>query len=490
MADIRINALATTAASTASDDFVAVDGSANGTRKLNAFSPTFGGNATVGGNLTVSGTGGIAASAGSVTATGAGTAIVRHFVATGTGLATEVGLTLDNQGTGGKKYTWWSLASSSGLGANGTLILRNETDSITPIAIAPTSGNVTLAGNLTVSGTGTSSFNKGSSGTAVSFLSGNNSNYLDISIGRATQEHYLAVAAASGNYVSGTVAGDFALNVANGANFVFGHAGSLLGTWKANGNLLIGGVIDGGQKLQVNGTASFADAVTVGGADKVLTITSTASTPGFTMRQTGGIAANRNWGIVINNSANGDFILRRSTTTSGDPTTAVLTFDSSSNATFAGDLTVSGGNVGVGGAPSAGIGVRVSGTNFAGLYQYGLLHDGELSGTTESNGLTAAGSIKASTAVTDFNAISVVKPGMGSGASIVTSRGLQITNLGVGGGITHVYGIDIQAQSGAATTNVAIRAAGKIMFTSLPTSSVGLATGELWNDSGTVKIAL
>jgi hypothetical protein len=51
MADIRINALATTAASTASDDFVAVDGSANGTRKLNAYSPTFGG------NLTVSGTG-------------------------------------------------------------------------------------------------------------------------------------------------------------------------------------------------------------------------------------------------------------------------------------------------------------------------------------------------------------------------------------------------------------------------------------------------
>lgn len=61
MADIRINALATTAASTASDDFLAVDGSANGTRKLNAYSPTFGGNltvsgaATLAGNLTVSG---------------------------------------------------------------------------------------------------------------------------------------------------------------------------------------------------------------------------------------------------------------------------------------------------------------------------------------------------------------------------------------------------------------------------------------------------
>ena len=51
MADIRINSLSTTAASTASDDFVAVDGSANGTRKLNAYSPTFGGNLTVSGTL-------------------------------------------------------------------------------------------------------------------------------------------------------------------------------------------------------------------------------------------------------------------------------------------------------------------------------------------------------------------------------------------------------------------------------------------------------
>ena len=55
MADKRINALANTAPSTASDDFIAVDGTTNGTRKLNAFSPTFGGNATVTGTLTVNG---------------------------------------------------------------------------------------------------------------------------------------------------------------------------------------------------------------------------------------------------------------------------------------------------------------------------------------------------------------------------------------------------------------------------------------------------
>lgn len=56
MADIRIKDLTTTASSTASDDFIAVDGTTNGTRKLNAFSPTFGGNATVTGTLTANGT--------------------------------------------------------------------------------------------------------------------------------------------------------------------------------------------------------------------------------------------------------------------------------------------------------------------------------------------------------------------------------------------------------------------------------------------------
>ena len=55
MPDIRIKDLTTTASTTASDDFFAADGTTNGTRKLSAYSPTFGGNATVGGTLTVSG---------------------------------------------------------------------------------------------------------------------------------------------------------------------------------------------------------------------------------------------------------------------------------------------------------------------------------------------------------------------------------------------------------------------------------------------------
>jgi len=41
MADIRIKDLATTATTTASDDFMAVDGATNGTRKMNAAAPAF-----------------------------------------------------------------------------------------------------------------------------------------------------------------------------------------------------------------------------------------------------------------------------------------------------------------------------------------------------------------------------------------------------------------------------------------------------------------
>ena len=49
MADIRIKDLATTATTTASDDFMAVDGVTNGTRKLSANAPSFLGNITSGG---------------------------------------------------------------------------------------------------------------------------------------------------------------------------------------------------------------------------------------------------------------------------------------------------------------------------------------------------------------------------------------------------------------------------------------------------------
>ena len=69
MADIRINALATTATSSASDDYIAIDGAANGTRKLSVYSPSFGGNLTVSGVSTI-GSGGTGATTGTLTLSG------------------------------------------------------------------------------------------------------------------------------------------------------------------------------------------------------------------------------------------------------------------------------------------------------------------------------------------------------------------------------------------------------------------------------------
>ena len=54
MADIRIKDITTTASASLTGDFFPIDGT-TGTRKLSAFSPTFGGNATVTGTLTANG---------------------------------------------------------------------------------------------------------------------------------------------------------------------------------------------------------------------------------------------------------------------------------------------------------------------------------------------------------------------------------------------------------------------------------------------------
>jgi hypothetical protein len=54
MPDIRIKDLTTEASASVTSDFLPIDGN-TGTRKLSAFNPSFGGNATVGGTLTVNG---------------------------------------------------------------------------------------------------------------------------------------------------------------------------------------------------------------------------------------------------------------------------------------------------------------------------------------------------------------------------------------------------------------------------------------------------
>jgi hypothetical protein len=114
MADIRINALTTTATASASDDYIAIDGSANGTRKLSAYSPTFGGNLTVSGtDIRVNNTTGY------------------FYVDSGSSLT---GMILSRTGN----------------------VLELATANVVRLTIS-SAGNTTLGGNLTVSGTGNSS---------------------------------------------------------------------------------------------------------------------------------------------------------------------------------------------------------------------------------------------------------------------------------------------------------------------------------------------
>ena len=204
MADIRINALATTAASTASDDFIAVDGSANGTRKLNAYSPTFGG------NLTVSGTG-VSTFSSEIAANKSGSNI--SFSALGS--TVKSGLWTNADGT----MTWGDYAT-------GTKSLKLNT----------TTGDATLSGNLTVSGTqmqmgGVNPFIQGTTGAG---------------------------------YIQFQNAGDVVV-ASNTGKLVLIANGSTRATVATTGNFLIGTTTDGGQKLQVNGTAYVSGDATFAG---------------------------------------------------------------------------------------------------------------------------------------------------------------------------------------------------------------------------------
>lgn len=141
MADIRINSLPTTASASSSDDFLALDGATNGTRKLNAYSPTFGGNLTVSGTATTSGKLTVSTTAGQegMLVTGVSGEWTGRFQANTTS-GSSYGLLI----RGGTNTSDKALSVYNAGGTTELVQVRGD-------------GLTTLAGNLTVSGTGTSS---------------------------------------------------------------------------------------------------------------------------------------------------------------------------------------------------------------------------------------------------------------------------------------------------------------------------------------------
>ena len=523
MADIRIKDLATTAASTASDDFVAVDGSANGTRKLNAYSPTFGG------NLTVSGTGG---SASTISTIGTGTnaeqnSLLVDATTSGTpaaGYGPSIRFTRKGN-DGGSSSTSGAIKSVAIAGTGGNqynadiIIAPRLGGSLVDALTVKTDGGATLAGNLTVSGgTGTIDATSGTASaslnlvgrsagaartaTIVSNSSGSlvfssegagNAMTLNASTGNLSVAYNLTV---SGTTITHNVSstGDVAVTQQNssagtGASTSFklqndaaingtlqlassGFSG--YGAWIANstmlycngnlvlmadggyldftaggnsskmrlastGNFLLGTVIDGGQKLQVAGTANITGDTTFGGntvsivpssASAALVLKRTSNSYGATVEFN--TTTTNKWFMGLRGLVNDSFYIYNNV--GGDN---ALIIDTSSNATFAGKIT-------------AGQWLPVAASKM------------QTASTANSYVVTLANT-----------------------ASSGNGYGLRLhTNLTT----SSDYLLVASSGADAGTIRFIVKSNGTINAPSLPTSASGLSAGDIWNDGGTLKI--
>jgi hypothetical protein len=368
MADIRIKDLTTTASSTAADDFFAADGATNGTRKLSAYSPTFGGNATVSGNLTVNGGG---------THLFGGT--TRVSTANGTAATFSLLQAAQQQ---------WAVE----IPASSTNLRLRAVDAGVDALTLGTNGSATVGGALTVNSTFTSS---GSSTTLTSQFANTLTgaiNILNLQLRRgdsangfsrlmwgtgATTEWSLGSRSGDTNiYLWDEVANAERLKIASSTGNVSISAttaststssGALVVGNGTSGGLGVGGAIWGGGKVHV-GSAGYAD----GGAK--LNVYATPSDAGYLygIRLSDNSTATLALGLQTPTGTTSSFIHSNIALGFGTVGTAALNINTSqqvqvltttaSTSTSSGALVVSGG-VGVAGAIVTGGIVRCGGSN-------------------------------------------------------------------------------------------------------------------------------
>ena len=374
MADIRINSLPTTASASSSDDFLALDGATNGTRKLNAYSPTFGGNATVGGAIIGSssetkiqssstaaririsggtendGAGviiggstdggipntGILAMAGATIASWSSTAFNTASgknLGVGGNLTVSGGTATFQDPTNSYRVTLTTAAAKSVLATSfgGSSLALRTNGSATDALLIDSSLNTTISGNLTVSGTGiqqlggngalvklgvpTNAPNTNLVGNLLQVKTGSGIAYITIGNGDSANSTAY-VGGASGFTLFGTVT----------------DAGVLTESARipTTGNLLIGTTTDGGQKLQVNGTGRFFGAVGNSNGSGFVSYGPNGTDTGARIWCFSDGAAYIDAGATTGTDA-GKLFLR-----TGSSLNTALTLDSSQNATFAG----------------------------------------------------------------------------------------------------------------------------------------------------------
>ncbi len=249
----------------------------------------------------------------------------------------------------GGGLTWYD---TSGNAANITLPASGVSWNVPSSRVL--GGNWTTSGNLTVSGGtitgGASGMSLASGGTNQNITltpSGTGQvNFNRWVAARTTAPSSLAATSGSISFVTnGSVAGTQDTWVFDTGytdqSYRFKVGGTDRMVIAANtGNVLVGTTTDGGQKLQVNGTASFADAVTVGGT---LTVNSNRIQVGKSGSGTGGNLrcvsddGNTRWLVGLLGAAGATNFSIYDLVNSREP----LAISAAGNTTIAGDLTVS-----------------------------------------------------------------------------------------------------------------------------------------------------
>ena len=285
MADIRIKDLATTATTTASDDFMAVDGATNGTRKMNAAAPAFLTSVTTPSltspaatNLTLGlGTGGTALTLTNSTLAAAFAGVITTTSASGTVVSIPSGadnnrvIAIRNSGDTFSAFIGMSAAGNYvGSGANGDVMIRNDGGNI---GFSANNAGVYYNGLFSPAGlavTGTvsiSSTTAGASNAGALVVQGG------ISAGQSAQASYFggSISFPSDQGIISTVNDgrlflDGSLNQSGGSIVLFGSAhGSFPAHTIYSANTHVYKNVSGTQQLSLSLTAAtFAGAVTIG----------------------------------------------------------------------------------------------------------------------------------------------------------------------------------------------------------------------------------
>ena len=367
MPNIRIKDIPTTASATSSTDFIGIDGSANGTRKLNAYSPTFGG------NLTASGTGShvfgttntVTLAAGTVTATGIGK-IAGIQVTGASTAATGVGVEVlwDNTSAIIQGFNRTGSVFTPILVGGSTVGL--QIGGVTKFGL-DASGNATLSGNLTVNGTGTSSV-AGKLQLGATTATGYNTllESSGITTGRGvyqiTSNGAWLIAgiegSAGGTSLTGSTAYASFLGSFTATPLHLVSNGTIGATLTSGGNVLIGTTTDGGQKLQVSGTANIGNPFSTS-TDDSLILHGKAVYDGsgnygdygsIVLSSSSSFTASARRYLITNAYLATDFAIIRSTNATTTPTigtngvvssgTVDFRISESGNATFAGSIAI------------------------------------------------------------------------------------------------------------------------------------------------------